>query len=187
MSLSAAVDHRCSRAIAAAMLLVAGGARADDVEAWSLPAERGVEIEAHAVLEGSPERVAAIAADPASFIEMFPAEKVEVVGASAAGKRVAVRMRQPWVGLVSWVETVARSVRDGAQIVERTSVQSDFYCWMRATWFIAPLPGDASRSKVVYRVSLDLRHIPAWMVRRGAVAGVSATVGRLRAMVLRNR
>jgi hypothetical protein len=172
-------------ALVAAALLVGSPARADEVTAESLSADSGVLVEARTVIDAAADRVAALASDPASFIELFPAVEARVVGDRGAAKMVAVRMKDHWLGLVSWVETVEHISQGATHLVEREALSSDFYKRIHATWRITPLPGSAARCEVIYRVNLDLQRWPAWMVRRGTVSGVRSTVERLRTMVER--
>ena len=154
------------------------------ISAVSLPAQRGVAGEVRAVIHAPVERVAQVGGDPAGFRELFPAEEIRVVGQRGDAVLVAVRKREAWpVGELKWVEAVTRRRVGDGFVVLREVVESTFFKHMRAELQVTPLPDAPGNSAVTYRVDVELiRWTPAWMMRRGHLDAMVATVDRLRRM-----
>lgn len=175
-----------------AALSLGGAQRADaapdkSVVARSLPSERGARAEVEAVIEAPAEQVATLVAEPANFVPLFPAERIEVLKSSPERQVVSVEMRKPWpVGTVRWVEEVtAYRDNDGkTYVVERNAQGGGYFRQMRAVWRIVPHPDSEHRCVVTYQVLTDLsRWVPEWALKKGNLSGIVDTMGRLRKLV----
>jgi hypothetical protein len=151
------------------------------------PAPSGVIAEAQIEVTASAERVARLVADPASFIELFPAVEVKVLGREGEAQVVSVRKQAPWpVSSVSWVETVVEHREGDTLVVERHARPGGYFHHLDAVWRVRPL--GQGRAEVSYRVWVELTGwAPLWAVRRGHVAGVRETMQRLAHMIDRSR
>ena len=79
-----------------AVPLVSSAKEPSPVVARSLPATTGVRTYAETVLDLPAAKVAALLAEPANFIPLFPAHSVEVISGHADRRVVSVEMRKPW-------------------------------------------------------------------------------------------
>ncbi len=159
------------------------------VVARSLPATTGVRTYAETVLDLPAAKVAALLAEPANFIPLFPAHSVEVISGHADRRVVSVEMRKPWpIGSVKWVEEVVslEDPQDHAFVVERTA-QPGYFRRLVSRWRVEPLQdSDHERCRVTYDVSLELaRWAPDWILRRNHLGGVKETMERLRSLALK--
>jgi ribosome-associated toxin RatA of RatAB toxin-antitoxin module len=157
------------------------------VKARVLPAKSGVRSTAETVLDASAETVASLLADPRNFVPLFPAHAVDVLSSAPDSQVIAVEMRQPWpVGTVKWVEdVVTRREADGHSFVVERNAHPGYFKHMNASWHVAPDPtAETERCIVTYEVSMELkRWAPEWMLRRGNLNGMLATMSKLRTMV----
>jgi hypothetical protein len=162
------------------------------IHAVPIPTDAGIATEASTIIDAPPDRVAAIAADPAHFVELFPAQEVHVRSAQGDRVLVSVVRKEPWpVGVISWSETVARYQEDqGRTLVVDRQVQpgsSEFFRWMQANLRVRAVPGDPLRSALTYRVAIQIsRWAPLWILRRSNAAAMAATLERLRQMAERS-
>ncbi len=161
------------------------------VIARSLPAAVGVHTVAETVLDAPAAKVAALLAEPANFIPLFPAHSVEVLSTHADRRVVSVEMRKPWpIGSVKWVEEVVsqEDPQDHAFIVERTA-QPGYFRRLVSRWRVEPIAdADHAKCKVIYDVTLELaRWAPEWILRRNHVGGIKETMERLRSLILKEK
>ena len=158
------------------------------VVARSLPATAGVRTFAETVLDAPAAKVAAVLAEAANFVPLFPAHSVEVLSSHGDRRVVSVEMRKPWpIGSVKWVEEVVslEDPQDHAFVVERTA-QPGYFRRLVSRWRVEPLAdSDHERCRVTYDVSLELtRWAPDWILRRNHLGGVKDTMERLRSLIL---
>jgi len=162
-----------------------------NVIARSLPAATGVRTFAETILDAPAAKVAAMLAEPANFIPLFPAHSVEVLSAHADRRVVSIEMRKPWpVGSVKWVEEVVslEDPQDHSFIVERTA-HPGYFRRLVSRWRVEPLlDSEHERCRVTYDVALELtRWAPDWILRRNHLGGVKETMQRLRSLILTGR
>lgn len=153
----------------------------------AVPVSSGASAEVRGVIEAPAERIAALVADPASFIDLLPASSVHVVGKQGGTLLVEVERREPWpVGTIRWTETLQQRTEAAqpaqptqpTQIVERQALPGGYFRRLLATWRVTPLqPG---RCAVSYKVWVDpVRWAPSWLLRRRNEQGMVATLERL--------
>ena len=147
-----------------------------------VPSPHGLVIEATTVINAPADRVAALAGNPDSFLELLPAEKVRVTGTRGQALLVEVTMRNPWpIGVVQWTETLLRHMANDGKtfLVEREAKDGKYYRYMHAAWRISPREGN--RCDVSYQVRMDpYAWVPKWSLRHGMTNGMTTTVERLR-------
>ena len=169
------------------LLLVAAVAGAAPTPRFaSLPAAKGIHLEAQAILAAPAAQVAAVAADPSAFVELFPALSARVLGAVAGAPRVEVTMKAPWpVRRVTWVERVELSPdADGQGYVIHRVAEPGYYRSMEVTCTVRPRAD--GQSDVTYRVQMEIAGwAPQWIVRRGIIDGATRTLDNLERMARR--